>query len=66
MAKVAIVVLADTETQEGLGRIVNALEDVKSSKTRMTISNSSSTAPGRSGFPSWKSPITNFTGCIRR
>lgn len=29
MAKVAIVVLADTETHEGLGRVVNALEAVK-------------------------------------
>jgi hypothetical protein len=29
MSKVAIVVLADTETHEGLGRVVNALEAVK-------------------------------------
>lgn len=32
MAKVAIVVLADTETHEGLGRVVNALEAVKEFK----------------------------------
>lgn len=32
MAKVAIVVLADTETHEGLGRVVNALEAVKELK----------------------------------
>ncbi|WP_447974494.1 DsrE family protein [Nitrospira sp. Kam-Ns4a] len=32
MAKVAIVVLADTETHEGLGRLVNALEAVKEFK----------------------------------
>ncbi|TKS57773.1 MAG: hypothetical protein EWM73_03735 [Nitrospira sp.] len=32
MAKVAIVVLADTETHEGLGRVVNALEAVKDFK----------------------------------
>lgn len=29
MAKMAIVVLADTETHEGLGRVVNTLEAVK-------------------------------------
>lgn len=29
MPKAAIVVLADTETHEGLGRVVNALEAVK-------------------------------------
>jgi hypothetical protein len=32
MAKVAIVVLAGTETHEGLGRVVNALEAVKELK----------------------------------
>jgi hypothetical protein len=32
MSKVAIVVLADTETHEGLGRVVNALEAVKEFK----------------------------------
>lgn len=32
MDKVAIVVLADTETHEGLGRVVNALEAVKECK----------------------------------
>lgn len=32
MNKVAIVVLADTETHEGLGRLVNALEAVKEFK----------------------------------
>jgi hypothetical protein len=32
MAKVAIVVLAGTETHEGLGRVVNALEAVKEFK----------------------------------
>lgn len=32
MTKVAIVVLADTETHEGLGRVVNALEAVKEFK----------------------------------
>ncbi len=32
MAKVAIVVLADTETHEGLGRVVNALEAAKEFK----------------------------------
>lgn len=32
MAKVAIVVLADTGTHEGLGRVVNALEAVKEFK----------------------------------
>src|SRR3970040_747137 len=32
MAKVAIVVLADTEKHEGLGRVVNALEAVKDFK----------------------------------
>lgn len=32
MSKVAIVVLADTETYEGLGRVVNALEAVKEFK----------------------------------
>jgi hypothetical protein len=32
MAKIAIVVLADTETHEGLGRVVTALEAVKEVK----------------------------------
>ncbi|WP_447973822.1 DsrE family protein [Nitrospira sp. Kam-Ns4a] len=32
MAKVAIIVFADTETHEGLGRVVNALEAVKEFK----------------------------------
>lgn len=32
MAKVAIVVLAGTETHEGLGRVVNALEAAKELK----------------------------------
>lgn len=32
MPKVAIIVLADTETHEGLGRVVNALEAVKEFK----------------------------------
>ena len=32
MSKVAIVVLADTETHEALGRVVNALEAVKEFK----------------------------------
>ena len=32
MPKVAIVVLADTDTHEGLGRVVNAMEAVKEFK----------------------------------
>lgn len=32
MSKVAIVILADTDTHEGLGRVVNALEAVKEFK----------------------------------
>ncbi len=32
MSKVAIIVMADTETLEGLGRVVNALEAVKEFK----------------------------------
>ncbi len=32
MSKVAIIVLADTDTHEGLGRVVNALEAVKEFK----------------------------------
>jgi hypothetical protein len=32
MPKVAIVILADTETHESLGRVVNALEAVKEFK----------------------------------
>ncbi len=33
MAKIAVVVLADTETREGLGRVVNALTTAKEFKT---------------------------------
>jgi len=32
MSKVAIIILADTETHESLGRVVNALEAVKEFK----------------------------------
>lgn len=62
MSKVAIVVLAGTETHEGLGRVVNALEAVKEFKDGHEDVQLILTAPGHNGFPNWRNLIINSTG----
>lgn len=61
MSKVAIVVLADTDTHEGLGRVVNALEAVKEFKDGHDDVQLIFDGAGPSGFRNWRSPITWHT-----
>jgi hypothetical protein len=53
MSKVAIVVLADTETHEGLGRVVNALEAVAVVGPNVIRSSRNGDEVGRSGMGGW-------------
>jgi hypothetical protein len=66
MAKVAIVVLAGTETHEGLGRVVNALEAVKEFKEARDDVKLILTAPEQRGSPSSPSRTTRRTGSSLR
>jgi hypothetical protein len=66
MAKVAIVVLADTETHEGLGRVVNTLEAVKEFKDAHEEVSLSLMASARSGFRNCRSWTTRSMVCLWR
>ncbi len=66
MSKVAVIVLADTETHEGLWRVVNALEATKDSRTATMTCNLFLMERASSGFRNWRSPITWHTTCLLR
>jgi hypothetical protein len=52
MPKIAVMLLADTETHEDMGRMSNALTLAKEGKEAGTRCASCSTAPARNGLPS--------------